>query len=210
MLKFKAIIFDYGGVIYGTFNAPGIGIFENLCTHLNLDIEEFKALYFANNYRNNLENWSHKETLLFVVSKLAPEKEEQAAKIIDTFIQKCALNEELLDSIKKIKKKGYIIALLSNYNQTLRDLIAVNGVAEIFGENVFISTEIGYQKPNPKAFEHTFQKLNLKPDEVIFIDDSQKSLSTAEAVGYYPIRFITNDQLFENLKNLGISFEESL
>lgn len=205
MPKFTAIIFDYGGVIYGIPNARGIGIFENLCTKLNLDIEEFKTLYFANNYRNNLENWSHKETLLFIVSKLAPEKQIEAEKIIEEFIQKRSLNTELLEYIKQLKNRGYVIALLSNYNHTLRDHIKDNGVAEIFEDNVFISTEIGYQKPNPKIFEHTFERLNLKPREVIFIDDSLTSLSTAESVGYHPIRFLDNEQLFEDLRALQVT-----
>ncbi len=204
MRQFTAIIFDYGGVIYGIPNARGIGIFEALCTDLQLDIEEFKALYFANNYRNNLGSWSHKETLLLIISKLAPEKQVEAEKIIDDFIQKRSLNVELLDYIKQLKK-CYTVALLSNYNHTLRELIAENGVAEIFEDNIFISTEIGYQKPDPKAFEHTFQSLGLKPEEVIFIDDSTTSLSTAETVGYYPIRFTSNEELFEDLKLLGIS-----
>lgn len=208
MPKYKAIIFDYGGVIHTIPDAQGIGIFNVICNHLHLDAEEFKTLYFANNHNNNLGNWTHKKTLLYVVGKLAPEKKELAEQVIDNFLNDCTTNHELLSYIRKLKERGYVVALLSNYNSSLRDHIAENGVAEIFGGNVFISTEIGYQKPNPKIFEHTFNRLAVSPEEVIFIDDSPMSLSTAESVGYHPIRFTGNEKLVEDLCGLGINLED--
>ncbi len=205
MNQYKAIIFDYGGVIHGVPNAKGIGIFEAICDNLDINIEEFKALYFANNYRNNLENWTHAETLLYIVNKLAPGKSQEAEKIIVDFLQRRTLNQELLEHIQKLKDQGYVVALLSNYNSELRNRVAENGVGQLFGENIFISTEIGAQKPDPKIFAHTFEKLGVAPEEVIFIDDSSMSLSTAESIGYHPIRFIDNEQLVADLQALGIS-----
>lgn len=204
MHSIKAIIFDYGGVIHTVPDAQGMSIFEIIGKELELDIEEFKALYFANNHRNNLGSWTHKQTLLYVIEKLAPEKRDQGEEAIDAFINKKVLNQELLGYVTRLKELGYIVALLSNYNSDLRNRIAENGVAEIFGENIFISTEIGYQKPNPKAFEHAFQSLGLKPEEVIFIDDSPMSLSTAESVGYHPLRFTSNKKLLEDLRSFNI------
>lgn len=204
MQQIKAIIFDYGGVINTIPDAQGMHIFDVICHELSLDIDEVKALYFANNHRNNIGNWTHKQTLLYVIEKLAPEKKEQAGQVIDDFLNKCTTNQELLGYIQKIKSMGYTVALLSNYNSVLRERIAENGVAEIFGDNVFISTEIGYQKPDPKIFEYTFKNLGINPEDAIFIDDSLKSLSTAESIGYHPIQFTGNQKLLEYLRELGI------
>ena len=205
MQNIKAVIFDYGGVIYNVPNAKGISIFEVLSNHLGLDIEEFKARYFANNYRNNIQNWTHKQTLLYVLETFGPDKKAAGEALIDEFLGKRSLNQELVKHIQDIKAQGYTIALLSNYNSELRTALQQNGLAELFGDNIFISTEIGCQKPDPKIFEHTFEKLGLKPEEVVFIDDSPVSLSTAEEVGYHAIRFFDNEQLAKDLRAFGIT-----
>lgn len=204
MHTIKAVIFDYGGVIYSIPDAKGMSIFEALSTQLALDIEEFKARYFANNYRNNIQNWTHKQTLLYVLETFGPDKKVTGEALIDEFLGKRSLNEELIGHIKDIKAQGYTIALLSNYNSELRTALQQNGLAELFGENIFISTEIGCQKPDPKIFEHTFEKLGLRPEEVVFIDDSPRSLSTAEEVGYHAVRFIDNEKLEKDLQSFGI------
>lgn len=212
MNSYKAIIFDYGGVIHLVPETSGATIFDKICPALGLDIEEFKTLYFANNYRNNLQNWDHKDTLLYVVEKMTANKEnkqdilKQADGLIEDFLRKRTLNIELLEAIKKIKEAGYVVALLSNYNSALRKVIAENGVAEIFEENIFISTEIGSQKPDPHIFEHTFDALGVSPAEAIFIDDSPMSLSTAESIGYQPIQFKNTSQVITALQELGINW----
>lgn len=212
MNPYKAIIFDYGGVIHLVPETNGATIFDVICPALELDQEEFKALYFANNYRNNLQGWDHKETLLYVVKKMTESDQAQkdilqkAEGIIEDFQRKRTLNVELLEAIKKMKKAGYVVALLSNYNSALRRVVAENGVAEIFGSNIFISTEIGSQKPDPAIFNHTFKALGVLPSEAIFIDDSPMSLSTAESIGYQPIQFRDTTQVLSALHYLGITW----
>lgn len=69
---------------------------------------------------------------------------------------------------------------------------------------VVISSEVNCQKPQPEIFEILFNKLGVKSDELIFIDDSMSSLRGAEDIGYVPILFKDNKQLIEDLSKFGV------
>ena len=67
-----------------------------------------------------------------------------------------------------------------------------------------LSGDIGHQKPHKEAFQILFEKLNLSPEEVVFIDDTPRSLEKAGEIGYIPILFKNNEQLKTDLKDMGI------
>ena len=95
------------------------------------------------------------------------------------------------------------LAVLSNHTSSLRARMAKNGTEKYF-DAIIISGEIGYQKPSKEAFEVVFSKLDVKPSEAIFIDDTPRSLEYADEVGYTPILFENNEQLKSDLIGLGI------
>ncbi|APH43700.1 hypothetical protein BMW26_01050 [Microbacterium sp. 1.5R] len=57
-------------------------------------------------------------------------------------------------------------------------------------EAVFDSAEIGWTKPNARAFQHVLDSLQLAPREVFFTDDSARKLIGAETLGI-PIHHFT-------------------
>mgnify|MGYP003407683779 CR=1 FL=1 len=203
--EFKAIVFDYGGVIeLAPPESPGL--FEGITALSGIPIHDFRTLYFERNHLNNIHDQSQKETLLSVVRDLAKEEAivTQVAQFIDSFENGKVLNTELVDVIQKLRALGYPIALLSNYTSLLRKKLNKHTLEDLF-DHIIISSEVGLQKPDPEIFRRTFQALEVNPEEAIFIDDSPKSLSTAAEVGYHPIRFIDNHRLFQELHKLGIT-----
>jgi putative hydrolase of the HAD superfamily len=200
----KAIVFDYGGVIE-LASPESKDFFEGIAKICNTPIVDFRNLYFERNHLNNIHDQSQKETLLSIVRDLAPKQTAlaEATQYIDDFEAGKVLNTELITIIKTLREQGYPLALLSNYTSTLRDKLAKHTLGDLF-DHIIISSEVGMQKPDPEIFYRTFKDLGIQPEEAIFIDDSLKSLSTATEVGYYPIRFIDNQKLLHDLKNLGI------
>ncbi len=202
--EFKAIVFDYGGVIE---LAPpeSQGLFEGITALSGIPIHDFRTLYFERNHLNNIHDQSQKQTLLSVVSDLSKDEGvvTQVGHFIDSFEAGKVINTELVDLIQKLRALGYPIALLSNYTSILRKKLNKHVLEDLF-DHIIISSEVGLQKPNPEIFHHTFQALGVQPEEAIFIDDSLKSLSTAAEVGYHPIRFIDNQKLLQEFRKLGI------
>ena len=46
------------------------------------------------------------------------------------------------------------------------------------------------------------QKTQITPSELIFIDDTERSLDGAKTIGYNPILYKNNEQLEKDLSNL--------
>jgi HAD superfamily hydrolase (TIGR01509 family) len=205
MKKFTTVIFDYGGVIEVRPPGKNIGTLDLLSQELDFDIDVFKNLYFQNNHKNNIEGWTQKQTLLHVVSLLDDTKVQKASVVLDEHYSLLQTNFAILEVASAVKQQGYIVALLSNYNsEILRPKMKENGSDKIFDSNIFISSELTLQKPDPQIFNIVFTKLGVTPGECIFIDDSSKSLSTADEVGYVPLQFKSNQQLLVDLQRLGV------
>ena len=105
--KFKAIVFDYGGVIE---LAPpeSRGLFEGITTLTGITVHDFRTLYFKRNHLNNIHNQSQKETFLSVVKELSQDADaiSQVAAFIDSFEAGKVLNTELIDLIQKLRTLG--------------------------------------------------------------------------------------------------------
>lgn len=76
-----------------------------------------------------------------------------------------------------LKQKGeYILVGVTNGTKVAQaKKLRLSGLDKIF-DAVFISEDVGYEKPNPKYFEHVFKVMNIKnKKEVLLIGDSLTS-----------------------------------
>jgi HAD superfamily hydrolase (TIGR01509 family) len=190
----KAIVFDYGGVI----KINSSDLIADICDYLKINKEDWRREYFAVNHLFNVENKSFEEVFLLVVSKF--DNSEETKKYILNLLKdnkgKYYLNDELISIIKDLKSRDYIIALLSNNSIGLREKLTEEGITDLF-DQIIVSAEVGYQKPQPEIFQILFNKLGLMPEEVVFIDDSTRSLEGADKIGYVPILY-KNNEIFKS------------
>ena len=75
---------------------------------------------------------------------------------------------------------------------------------EKYFDEVVISGEVGYVKPDPRIFELTLQRMNIAASEAIFVDDLQYYADGAKKVGITVVRFVNADQLRADLKSLAV------
>lgn len=85
---------------------------------------------------------------------------------------------ELLDEIRK----EYRVAALSNMSAIHWDAIVATGLTQRF-DRLFVSHEIGYLKPAAEAFAIALDGMQLRPSEVIFLDDGLRNVEAARALG---------------------------
>lgn len=91
--------------------------------------------------------------------------------------------------------KQYKVAMLSNIGKGGVGRFFEPGLLEQYFEPVVESAQIGYAKPEPNAYEITADKLGVRCDECVFIDDRLEYIEGAVAVGM-------NGILYQNLKQL--------
>lgn len=91
---------------------------------------------------------------------------------------------ERLEYVRQLKQQGYHLYLLSNNNDVCwRDILEHYDMS-VF-EDVFLSHILHIIKPQPELFEYVQHKLQLVPDETIFVDDLEANrLAAEQAVGW--------------------------
>ena len=86
---------------------------------------------------------------------------------------------DMYDVLREARETGVGTALLSNSWG--------NGYPrEYFGstfDEVVISGEVGMRKPEERIYLHTCERLGLRPQECVFIDDLESNVRAAEALG---------------------------
>ena len=112
------------------------------------------------------------------------------------------LDDEVIRIIQKLRK-NYKVALISNIIKPHIDICEKIGVFNNF-DLTMLSCELGLTKDSEKIFEDTLEKLDLQPDECIFIDDIGKFVKIANQVGMQGILYKNAGQLKEELMKIGI------
>jgi putative hydrolase of the HAD superfamily len=75
------------------------------------------------------------------------------------------------------------LAVISNFDGRLRFILQHLGISKYFGQ-VFISSELGADKPDPEIFRRALATLHLKADEVLHVgDDPQRDWKAAAEAG---------------------------
>lgn len=105
-------------------------------------------------------------------------------------------NDELIDYIDKIKSKVKSIIFTTGNIQNAPE-IAEKLEGKFAGiENVI---SVGYPKDNPKSFNRLCIKYDADPQNVLFIDDSQKNLIAAQEAGLKTLQYTSNKEVMEEI-----------
>lgn len=86
-------------------------------------------------------------------------------------------------------RKSYQLGLISNdssrWSRYLREKFGLNPLFDV----ISISGDLKIQKPDPRIFELTVEKLGCKATECIYVDDREGNLAAARQLGMRPILF---------------------
>lgn len=188
----KAIIFDCYGVLIGD------GWLDFKARHFSDDDEK----------RELAETWGR---MVDAGIKRHDEFIAQLAEIIgitpydvQAEMDKRLVNNQLFDFIEQ-KKPNFKIGFLSNAGR--------DRTVELFGEDrmklfdqVVLSYQVGVVKPQPEIYQIMLERLNLSPNECIFVDDQMDYCLGARALGINTVHFrgdvkSTIQQVEEIIKN---------
>lgn len=132
---------------------------------------------------------------------LADATSQSYDQVAAVFEDKNLIDPDVVSFIKELGSK-YKIGLLSNAgSEYLRELLHIHDLAELFDE-IVVSGEVKMIKPDPEIFEHILQKLGVKAEESIFIDDNRRNVNSAERLGIKSIMFTSSDQLKRELHEI--------
>lgn len=134
---------------------------------------------------------------------------KEAGKIIEKDNVIIRTTESLIERLYEVRDSSLFKRIKEKYPD-IKIIIATNHVSfirnyikEAFGaaylDDVIISAEIHRIKPNKDFYEYILNKHNIKPNELLFLDDNVKNVDSACELG---INTIKVDKTIDILKEI--------
>ncbi len=175
----KNIIFDMGGVLID-YNPEK--------TLYSMFDKETADILLREIFRNPI--WNDKDRGIIFPEDIMKQKKdlipaehlEKTAELVNNFYPYMPPFEKMHDLIKQLKEKGYGIYLLSNASSDFHERRQSIPALALF-DGVVVSADYKLLKPEKEIYLALFEKFSLRPEECYFIDDVQKNIDGARAVG---------------------------
>ena len=110
------------------------------------------------------------------------------------------VNNELLRYIDESLRPRIRVGLLTNIPRSLLSSIMGERLHQF--EPVLVSSDLKLVKPDPAIFEIAIQRSGCSPEDIIFIDDSQKNIEVAASLGITAILYKGIDDLKNKIEPL--------
>lgn len=121
--------------------------------------------------------------------QLAPFSNSDLAKAIDLdFWSWNRVDQDFVAFLGKLNSKGISLNLLSNLPRFLADEYRYYPWMSNFAK-VFFSCELKLAKPDPEIYQQVLSILAISAEQMIFIDDSEKNIEAARALGIKTILY---------------------
>ena len=82
------------------------------------------------------------------------------------------LYPEAVDTLAALKQRGLLLAVISNFDSRLVRILNGLNVGANFAQ-VFVSSAVGYAKPQPQIFNLALTRFVLTPAQALHIGDSE-------------------------------------
>jgi putative hydrolase of the HAD superfamily len=106
-------------------------------------------------------------------------------------------------TLHAVRARGFRTYILSNIFLQTHHRVAAYDFYKLFDGEV-LSYQIKLIKPQLEIYQHLLASYNLKPDECLFIDDSEANIKGAQIAGIDGILCKDHDHVIEELKKRGI------
>jgi putative hydrolase of the HAD superfamily len=207
----KAIIFDYGQVLNATEDTRETADRRaRLAAQIGLEPSELWPYLFegeaARKWMTGRLNWDD-----FWLAVLEPKGISDPAEIEAfsdaVFADADELHPDMIALLGELKGR-YKLAVLSNatWNELeMQEMLCKQlGLPEDSFDAVITSTSVGTTKPDPAIFRHALARLDVLPEESLFVDDLASFTAAAAGLGMRAHTFTTPAALRTYLEEIHV------
>ncbi len=199
-----AIIFDFGGVLVDwnpyhvyrpLFNGDDQAI-DRFLDEIGFDewnLEMDRGRPFAEGVAELSQQFPHYADLIRAY-------DEQWEKSVTGFI------EPTVNVLRALKQAGYPLYGLSNWSYEKFQLVHHRYTFLDLLDGMVISGQVKMIKPNPRIYHLLLEKIGKPAEQCVFIDDSEKNIRAARALGFQTIHYQSPEQMQTELKQLGVAW----
>ncbi len=202
-MTLKAILFDFGGVLYKLPDRTWMQRWQSL---LNLkDEDAIMALMVSPNelelMRDVLTGKVPEEEMWAGLAKRFHIRPRLMERIRQASMSKKRLNRELANYLAGLRGR-FKTVILSNAGTASRALFTdVFGLDQI-SDLMIISAEEGVAKPDQRIYQIAMDRLGIDPQEALFLDDMQENVESARRFGFHAVQFENNQQAIAEVNRL--------
>ncbi len=188
MKSVELITFDLGGTLLSPFPTVGEAYAEELedlgyiCDPTRLQsrfdsaIQDWMQYHGQGNSRDDRESW-----LSIVRTTIAEENipEDSFARVFEQLYEAFAHasrwsnHDGTRDAIETLTARGVRLAVASNNDTRARQVLKEHQLIDFF-EALFLSGEIGFEKPDERFFAHISEVTRVPPENILHIGDSPR------------------------------------
>jgi putative hydrolase of the HAD superfamily len=202
--KIKAVILDYGEVLCYAPTAEEMG---RMAAPFGMAPVPFRQLWDWDRLRYDRgdvspdEYWSALAKSAGV--QLTP---EQFGELCQWDLEMWSHdNPTMVQWLRHVHSSGMKTALLSNMpHDMIRHVRQKFAWLDQFDHQTF-SAEVNLVKPDRAIYEHSLRGVGVAASEALFVDDKERNVQGAQAVGIRAIQFRSVEQFADDLKKLGFS-----
>ncbi len=198
-MTLRAVIFDYGLVLSGPAEPAARA---RMLEITGLTPEMFDTYYWKHrlDYDRGTLNGRTYWQVVARDTGLSLTQEQIGALIEQDVLLWSSINPVMLDWVVRVRASGMKVAILSNMGEDLLAHMRKNfGWLDDF-HHLTWSCELDMIKPEPAIYRHTIEKLEVKPEEALFLDDKIENVEGARQAGLHAILFRNPESLQDDLK----------
>ena len=126
-------------------------------------------------------------------------KEVEHEGLVYRLLRSLRLEDAMIEAVRRSRSAGIKTALLSNsWGLELYPRAILDEICDV----VVISGEVGLRKPDPAIFTMTTDKLDIPPEDCVFVDDHPGHLKAAQEVGMMTVLHRTPAETIPQLEEL--------
>jgi len=197
-MSIRAVYFDLGGVILRTEEK---GPRAELGKSLGLDYDGMDRVVFGSESAQQAalgiisreQHWRN-------VARALNLPESEIPRCSEAFFAGDRTDPALVDFLRSLRPTCKV-GLISNAFSDLREWVVQQKFDDVF-DDMTISSEIGITKPDARIYRQALEKLNVRPEEAVFVDDMPANVEAATALGVRGVVFKTSGQAIADIKKL--------
>lgn len=198
----RAVIFDWGGVL---IDNPAPGLLDYCADHLGVPTPTFTEVFHHYNELFDIGLLTEEELWTRVTTELKISQPKTKSLWADAFRSVYKPKKEVWTLVKQLKDHpDFKTAILSNTEMQAVKYFKDHQLGEFFDQEIFSCVE-GVRKPYPEIYQIALDKLGVKAEEAVFIDDKEDYVEGAKIVGLRAILFQNPSQLQDELASHGVN-----
>lgn len=184
----RAVIFDYGMVLSGP---PDPAAKERLCEISGLSAELLDTHYWTRRLDYDRGTLSAEEYWHRIAADAGSQLADDTVRALieQDILLWATVNPLMLDWLDRVRAGGWKVAILSNMGKDLLGHMRRHFLWLDRLDHLTWSCELSRVKPEPEIYEHTLEKLGVRPEEALFLDDKTENVEGARRLGMRSLLF---------------------